>query len=405
MKRIFLAGLLAVFFAGCGYSGEMDSSELYSAQNGVRYIITFDGPVNEASVKRQGGHVLKKLKLVNGLVVLLPNHAKAKLKKMKGVKSVELDARVFAHKLEKCQPWPECKNEPPPPPPPLPSQIMDWGMLRIKADLAWHTSTGAGIKIAIIDTGIDQDHSDLAENIKGGVNFTSKNPRKPADPNKWNDDNGHGTHVAGIVAALNNDIGTVGVAPNAWLYGVKALDKTGSGYYSDIIAGIEWAITNNMQVINMSLGGPSDVQALHDAVDAAEATGLVVVASAGNEGDEDPETNNVGYPAKYSSVIAVGATASDDLVPYWSSDGEEMEVSAPGVAIKSSCMGGGICEKMGTSMASPHIAGTVALMLASGMSPSLVRAKLKSTAEDLGLSGWDRYYGWGLIDAQSTVSP
>ena len=283
-------------------------------------------------------------------------------------------------------------------------------MDRIDADLAWGTSTGVGVNVAVIDTGIDQDHPDLVANLKGGVNFVSKSPTRPADPAKWNDDNGHGTHVAGIIGAVDNSEGVVGMAHGVNLYGVKVLDRNGSGYLSDVISGIDWAVANGMNVINMSLGSSSDSSALHDAVDAADAAGLVVVAAAGNSGDGDGTTNEVIYPAKYSSVIAVAATASDDSTPYWSSEGAEVELAAPGVDIRSTWNDGAYNTISGTSMASPHAAGAAALVFSvatdingNGSVNDEVRATLVATADDLGIAGRDNFYGYGLTDAEEAV--
>ena len=160
-----------------------------------------------------------------------------------------------------------------------------------------------------------------------------------------------------------------------------------------------------MQVINMSLGTSSDVQSLHDAVDAAYAAGIVLVAAAGNSGDTDPD-NDVIYPARYASVIAVAATDDTDTRAFWSSDGPEVELAAPGVVIYSTWKGGEYDTKSGTSMASPHVAGTVALLLAAnpGLTPDEVRTTLQTTADDIGAQGFDNYYGHGLVDAEEAVT-
>lgn len=392
-----------------------------AASSPERVIVTFDHAVNEdarGALENAGGKVLKDLPLVNGLVVLLPSEAAVSdVGALTGVRSVEKDARVFALKPPGgCTPWPDCNNGGGGEEPTQPAETLEWGVNRIDADLAWGTSRGFAVKVAIIDTGIDQDHADLVDNLKGGVNFVSKSPAKPADPNHWNDDNGHGTHVAGIVAAVDNEIGVIGVAPEAHLYAVKVLNNRGSGYTSDVIAGIDWAVNNGMQVVNMSLGSASDVQALHDAVDAAYAAGVVLVAAAGNSGDGDGSTNEVVYPAKYSSVIAVAATASDDSTPTWSSEGAEVELAAPGVSIRSTWNDGLYNTISGTSMATPHAAGTVALVLATAVpliydadsdgvwDPAEVRATLQATADDLGTAGHDNFYGYGLVDGEESVT-
>src|SRR3990167_7365870 len=244
-----------------------------------RVIVIFNHAINEdarAALENAGGRVLKELPLVNGAVVLLPNEAAASdIGTLAGVRSVEKDAQVFALKPPGgCTPWPDCKNGGGDDGSTQPAEVLEWGVDRVDADLAWATSRGLGVNVAIIDTGIDRDHADLVDNLKGGVNFVSKSPVKPADPNKWDDDNGHGTHVAGIVAARDNEIGVIGTAPEAYLWAVKVLDRNGSGYTSDVIDGITWAKNNGMQVINMSLGSGTDVQALHDAVDVAYAAGV-----------------------------------------------------------------------------------------------------------------------------------
>lgn len=368
----------------------------------VRRIVVFDSPeaVNEEArgeLEALGAVILKSLPLVNAFVVLIPAPAEDGLGRVGGVVRVDEDAIVHA------LPKPENPGKPPKedePPPEEPAEELPWGIDQIDAELAWATSTGASISVAIIDTGIDEDHPDLVDNIKGGVNFVKIKGKIIAD--QWDDDSGHGTHVAGSVAAADNDIGVIGVAPQAWLHGVKVLDRRGGGYVSDVILGIQWAIANDMQVINMSLGTSSDVQSLHNAVDDAYAAGIVLVAAAGNSGDTDPD-DDVIYPAKYDSVIAVAATDDTDTRASWSSDGSAVELTAPGVAIYSTWKGGEYDTKSGTSMASPHVAGTVALLLATnpGLTPDEVRAILQDTADYLGDAN---LYGYGLVDAEEAAT-
>ena len=290
-----------------------------------------------------------------------------------------------------------------------PAQVMPWGIDRIGADRVWALGeTGDSARIGIIDTGISATHPDLISNIKGGVSevgYTSY----------WNDDNGHGTHVAGIVAAVNNTVGVVGGAPAADIFAIKALDRRGSGYLSDVIDGIDWAIANNMDVINMSLGAGTDVQSLHDAVIRAYKAGIVVVAAAGNSG------GSVSYPAAYPETIAVAATDVLDIAPYWSSQGPEVSLAAPGVSIYSTYKGTKYAYMSGTSMAAPHVAAAAALVRAratdteydadaacvsaydvncnGAWDPNEVKVKLQDTAIDLGAAGRDDVYGYGLVDA------
>lgn len=366
-----------------------------------RYIVVFDA-VNDAAketlVGQFGGVVEKEIALLgNANVVLLPPRSVEGMAECAEVLRVEEDAIVYA------LPKPENPGKPPKEEEPQPAEVLPWGVDRVDADLAWAVSTGLEIKVAIIDTGIDKDHPDLVDNIMDGVNFVKIRGKIIAD--LWDDDNGHGTHCAGIVAAVDNDIGVIGVAPQAYLYGVKVLDRRGSGYVSDVILGIQWSIDNGMQVINMSLGTSSDVQSLHDACNAAEAAGIVVIAAAGNSGDTDPDSDVI-YPAKYDSVIAVAATDDTDTRASWSSDGPEVELAAPGVDIYSTWKGGDYETKSGTSMAAPHVTGTVALMLGanSALTPDDIRATLHITADDLGVAGFDNYYGHGLVDAEEAAT-
>ncbi len=284
---------------------------------------------------------------------------------------------------------------PDPVPDPDPDQTLPWGVDRIDAELA--LSTGSDIKVAVLDTGIDGDHPDLKDNVMGGVNFVPSG--RKVDPNKWNDDNGHGTHVAGTIGALDNTIGVVGVAPNVHLYAVKVLDRKGSGYLDWVVAGIEWAVTNDMDVITMSLSVGVDVDGFEDACDAAYTAGIVIVAASGNDG------SSVAWPAAYDSVIAVGATDSSDNIVYFSNYGPEVEMSAPGVGILSTWKDGGYNTISGTSMATPHVTGVVAIILSanSGFTPDQTRAMLAETADDLGTAGRDNYFGYGLVDAQLLV--
>lgn len=369
------------------------------ASSGVgveRAIVVFDTPaVNQAAmshIQALGGVKVKDLPLVNGAVVYLPSkaaeHAVAALS---GVRYVQPDVEVQAYgKPAAAQP----------------AQVLPWGIDRVNADVVWGTYTADPIKVAVVDTGIDLAHPDLLANVKGGfsaVSYTSS----------YKDDNGHGTHVAGIVAGADNTIGVVGVAPAADLYAVKVLDRRGSGWVSDIITGLQWAIDNNMQVVNMSLGSSTYSATFDAAIQQVIASGVVVVAAAGNSG---PGSNTVGYPAKFAGVIAVSATDSGDTIASFSSRGPEVDIAAPGVSIYSTYKGGKYATLSGTSMASPHVAGVAALVLTSPIGsddlngngtwqPNEVERRLERTAQDLGSSGFDTNYGNGLVRADLAVQP
>lgn len=356
-----------------------------------RVIVVFkDKPKAEdfAFIEKCGGKVKRHLKLINAGVIEIPAKAIEKLKKNPRVKYVEPDIRVHAFQ-----------------------EVVPWGVDRIDADVVWtFGNKGVGVNVCVIDTGIDYTHPDLDDNYKGGYDFVNDD----LDPL---DDNGHGTHCAGIIAAENNTEGVVGVAPGVNLYAVKVLNRFGSGWLSDIVAGIEWAVDNNMDVISMSLGTSTYSSALEEACNAAYEAGLVLVAAAGNEGDGDPSTTEISYPAAFDSVIAVGATDEYDNVADFSNTGEYLELAAPGVNILSTMptyrvwlniaygVSEDYAELSGTSMACPHVAGVAALIIAAnpGISNVEVRQILQQTADDVNGDGWDSAYGYGLVDADEAA--
>jgi thermitase len=271
-----------------------------------------------------------------------------------------------------------------------------WGMKKVEAPAAWDVTKGSStIKIAVLDTGVDLDHPDLASKILNAINFTSS---ATAD-----DVYGHGTHVAGIAAAsINNGIGVAGLGYSASIISVKVLGDSGSGYYSWIASGIIWAADNGAQVINMSLGGPSASSTLQDAINYAWNKGVVVVAAAGNSGSSAPF-----YPAYYTNCIAIAATDSSDKLASWSNYGDWVDVAAPGVSIYSTLIGSSYGYKSGTSMASPHAAGLAALVYTvvtdsngNGRLNDEVRSRIEITADPLTNTG----AGSGRINAYKAVS-
>ncbi|MBI4128020.1 MAG: S8 family peptidase [Parcubacteria group bacterium] len=363
-----------------------------AAKEGARKIVVFTEGINEAArdqlIARTGGVKEKDLPLIDGAVVVLSDKASERaLQVNPNVLRVDDDVAVFAleHKVNTQA-----------------AQVLPWGIDRIDAELVWPTgNTADPINVGIIDTGISKDHPDLKANIKGGINTI--NPRR-----SWNDDNGHGSHVAGITAALNDTVGVVGAGPSINLYAIKVLGANGSGFLSDVIEGIQWAVANNMDVVNMSLGTSSDIQSFHDAVTAAYNAGVVVVAAAGNSGGA------VIFPAAYPEAIAVSATDSSNTIASFSSRGPEVDLAAPGVSIYSTYKGTGYATLSGTSMAAPHVTGSAALVLNTApgaydvnsngaWDPAEVQAKLAATATDLGDPGTDNLYGAGLVNAFAAV--
>ncbi|MFB3888025.1 MAG: S8 family serine peptidase [Candidatus Bathyarchaeia archaeon] len=336
----------------------------------IPVLIGFKGDNDVAFVRSHGGDVRDSFTSIGTVVASVPVRELDALRRNPNVAYVEEDALVYAL-----------------------AQSTPWGVTKIQAPVVWAGGNkGTSIKVAVLDSGIDTSHPDL--NIAGGATFV-------AGTSSYNDDNGHGTHCAGIVAALDNSVGVVGVAPEVSLYAVKVLDRTGSGSISNIINGMEWCINNGIQVISMSFGSSSDSASLHAECDKAYNTGIVLVAAAGNSG---PGSNTVGYPARYSSVIAVAATDSNDNVASFSSRGTQLSVAAPGVSVYSTYKGAAYATMSGTSMACPHTAGTAALILRNAPhTPAEVRTILQTTAVDLGTPGLDTNYGYGRINASKAA--
>ncbi|TWT24849.1 S8 family peptidase [Planomicrobium sp. CPCC 101110] len=240
------------------------------------------------------------------------------------------------------------------------------GVRMIKAPEVWEKAdNGKGNVIAILDTGCQSNHPDLEARIVAGRNFT---PDYNDDEANFEDNNGHGTHVAGTAAASLREGGIAGVAPEAQLLILKVLDAQGSGDYAGIIEGIHYAIDwtgpngEKTTVISMSLGGPDDVPELHEAIKRAVAAGIPVVCAAGNEGDDSPDTDELAYPGAYREVIQVGAIDFNRKIASFSNTNDEIDLVAPGVNIQSAYLNGQYASLSGTSMATPHISGALALI-------------------------------------------
>jgi hypothetical protein len=260
------------------------------------------------------------------------------------------------------------------------SAKVPWGIARVGAPAAWDRSRpstlGAGVSVAVIDTGVNCSHPNLKCDASQGYNAV--------DPEALPiDDNDHGTHVAGIIAgkgAMDPATGenVFGVAPLATIVPVKVLDDSGGGALSDVVRGINWAARRGVNVINMSLGSPNGAPTLKKAVEAACGRGVTVVAASGNSGDA------VNYPGAYDCAIAVAASDKDGNIPSFSCRGPQVAFAAPGVAVNSA-LRQGYGEHEGTSMAAPHVAGLAALALAThpGLGPSGVKRLLAESATRL----------------------
>ena len=286
-------------------------------------------------------------------------------------------------------------------------ESLTYNLNKIKAAEAWLSCyQGQGVTVAVVDTGVDLDHPDLQANIVTGKSFVD-------GASSPDDDYGHGTHVAGILAAVGNNGGVVGVAPSARIMPVKVLDEQGTGSIYDVADGIGWAADHGAKVINLSLGTVSDSSTLEDAVDYAYDQGVLLVAAGGNCGSSDYYFNGCDYqdqpiyPGAYADVVAVASTNSSDAQSSFSTQGSYIEIAAPGSDIYSAYYDGGYATMSGTSMASPHVAGLAALIWSqnSGWTNRQVRAQIRNTAQDLGASGWDSQFGYGRIDAASAMAP
>lgn len=294
-----------------------------------------------------------------------------------------------------------------------------WAHQKVNSTAGWDLTTGSsGIIISIIDTGVDLNHPDLAGKYVPGYDFVD-NDAVPRDGF------GHGTHVAGISGALtNNNVGVAGVDWGARIMPIRSLDNDGAGYSDDITDGINWSVANGADIINMILGGPSYSSAMQNAVNAAHANGVLVVAAMGNARQAGNPTQ---YPAAYNNVLAVSSTAPDDTYSYFSQYGAHNDVAAPGGEMSYLHDPNGIMSALptyavtlngygynqgydylhGTSMAAPMVAGLAGLIwsLAPNLTPDQVQAAIEDTAVDLGAGGWDPDYGHGRINIYAALLP
>jgi hypothetical protein len=409
MSAVLAGGMLAwLVLSGWGSSGAFgfDAPEGKRPPQKVDVLIEFQqtpGAAEENLVRGAGGQVRRTFWLIPTIAATLPEKAIDGLKNNPRITRIEPDGKVQAI---------DCHSGPAP----TEQQLIDelertWGVHHIGAgivhagseDLGLIANRGAGIGVAVLDTGIFSGHGEFECIFVGGHNFVG-------NIGDFSDDNGHGTHVAGTIAAGRNGWGYVGAAPEVDLYALKTLDQNGSGNWSHVIAALEWCVEHNgtnpddpILVTNHSYGasGNPGVQ-VRNAFDAAYDAGILHVAAAGNSGNPGGNNDSADYPARFESVIAVAATDDRDRRARWSSTGPDLELAAPGVAIWSTWYEGGFVQASGTSMASPHVAGVAALVFASnpGIDNDAVRAVLQETAIDIGPAN---QFGYGLVDAPEAV--
>ena len=385
------------------------------AAGGTRYLVSFrDGTTpaqREAALRELGASKADDLSEIGALVAEVPGDQVS-------AKNFELKAAFFPDVLEVQEdiyriwlldagvhaapfPSPEAAlamfskpAAPVAPVYPLPAGVdpaeLPWGVRRVNAAGAWGVTMGEGVKVAVIDTGIDCAHPDLAANCAGGYNAidSSKPPM---------DENSHGTHVAGTIAGALDGKGVAGIAPKASLYAVKVLDANGGGGLTSIIKGLIWAGKNKMDVANLSLGGPMGLIVWRAALKYASMKGVAVFVAAGND------SGAVNYPAAYPEAICVSALSPTENIADFSSRGNQVQFIAPGVKVRSTVPGGGWKEYSGTSMATPHMAGLGALAVAKGYrGEAAVRAALRAASTPIPALG-RRDQGAGVVDAARLV--
>jgi serine protease len=276
----------------------------------------------------------------------------------------------------------------------------EWAQQSFQFSALWPCGKGSGVTVAVIDTGVQANHPDLVGRVLPGAAFLNGGAGQVGAGGT--DPNGHGTHVAGIIAAADNGVGVVGVAPEATILPIRALGADGSGFSSDIAHAITWAVDHGANVVNLSLGADVDSPSMDAAVSYATSHGVVVVAAAGNTGaGGTPE-----YPAALPSVVAVAALNADGSIASYSTRGSYVDVAAPGSSILSTYPTSAWAIMSGTSMASPHVAGLAALIIdgRGAIAPAAMLARLTSTATDAGDPGFDPAYGFGRINPVAALN-
>lgn len=398
---LFFAVLLALSMGRAEGQPGGDEPTVDTDGSGARYvsgelIVTYEEPVPEsparALTEEVGATVEKTLPAVDSQLIQLPEVVEepdaAERERLLEEARQELEADPAVRSADY-----NYLRQPAAPNDPLyPKQ---WSLAKIAAPIAWREATGLGlsgeaVRIAVVDTGADLDHPDLAGKISASKNIP--NPTLDAD-----DKSGHGTHVAGIAAAgTNNELGVAGVCPECTLLVAKVEDTRGYITVASVTEAINWSTDNGAGVINASLSGAGAAESERLAIARAVEAGVVVVAAAGNEG-----SNVKTYPAAYADVISVGATTRDDRRASYSNYGGWLDLVAPGEA--HSTIPGGYGTKSGTSMASPTVAGVAGLLLAQGTAPREVESRLAATTVDLGPKGRDNTFGHGRLDAAAAV--
>ncbi|MGP4106073.1 S8 family serine peptidase [Virgibacillus sp. L01] len=347
-------------------------------------IISYKSNIGKQLIIEKSNEINYKFTRTSAIAVSIDQIVLDELKQNSNIKYIEKNVPiVLSNRSQNIEEIPKVKQK---------NESDRWNIQSINGYSAWEDGfTGKGVNIAVIDTGISP-HSDLI--VSGGISTVNSKM-------EYTDDNGHGTHVAGIIGGERNNIGIDGVAPDANIFAVKALNSNGEGTLTDLLEAIEWSIQHDMDIINLSLGTDYNSRSMQEIIGKAYKAGILIVSSSGNGG----EGSNVLYPAKYKNVIGVSAIDKQLNITPFSSRGPEIEYSAPGKGIVSTYFNDKYGIASGTSQASPHVAGMLALLKQKypEMTPIDLRKELVKNTRDLGERGRDPMYGHGLINYQPDV--
>ncbi|MEB3198518.1 MAG: S8 family peptidase [Candidatus Sericytochromatia bacterium] len=315
------------------------------------------------------------------------------LRSVRGVRAAEPNAMVYALDLPGAGQAPDDEY-----------YNLQFGLVQKEIPLAWRITTGdPAVNVAVVDTGVDFTHPDLKDRVTQGPDLAFRPGRifNRKDKNGPMDDNGHGTHCAGIIGALtNNGLGIAGVAPGVKILAVKVLGARGEGTSYDVMKGVAHAITHGAKIVNMSLGGTATTSVERKFYETAVQSGSLIVAAAGNSAD------SLGFPAAYPGVLSVGATDSTGGLARFSNHDASMSVTAPGVGILSTVPGEAYAKMSGTSMASPFVAGVAALVWSKhpDWTAQQVKEHLEQTASDRGAPGVDPLFGHGEVNPLAALA-
>lgn len=373
--------VMLVFIALQPVSNVSANSTISEQDEFVRMTVGFKDRIDLSLLNSYPHEIHHIIDSLNAVSVSLPQAALIDIEKREGIDWIEKDQEV---KVD--------------------GQVVDWGHAPVKANEASRSGyTGKGVRVAVVDTGISGSHPDL--HVTGGVSFVD-------GVEALKDDNGHGTHVAGIIAGMDNTVGVLGVAPGVELYSVKALDAGGVGNQTDVVAGIEWAIEHDIDIINLSITTSTDSLALKKIIEQASEQGILVTAASGNDetGAGQPPGTDIAYPARYDEVIGVGAINQEMKRALFSYIGPSLEFTAPGERIYSTYVTksgstDGYAYMSGTSMATPYVTGVMALYKEAypDLSTEGLRSLGQEYALDLGQKGKDDQYGYGVIQSPYTL--